>query len=336
MVDVMGPEGGAPAAGALWTRIVGTLAGVFLGGVFLFAVYLKMFDPAEFAEAIRAQDLEFTLLGWSVSADLMAILALGLESAVGAALVLNLRRWWALIPTGALIAFFLFLLGRAYLLYTRGELSATTSCGCFGDLGDATPAEAFWRDVALLLPAYALCWLGRPRAPFPVVRVLVVAVLALAVAAFAAKAPDLPLDDFATDLKPGLELEDLCVGEGDDRFCLLGDEGAPGLKEGRWIVILADLKDEAFADLVLERLDQLYELSGEGDILGIQLLHAGKSDDEYAFKFRSGEPPLTYCPVPGPLLRPLYRTLPRTFVVVDGRVTRTFSGLPTLGELRSP
>jgi hypothetical protein len=32
--------------------------------------------------------------------------------------------------------------------------------------------------------------------------------------------------------------------------------------------------------------------------------------------------------VPAPVLRPLYRTLPRSFDLEDGRVTRTWEGLP--------
>jgi len=32
--------------------------------------------------------------------------------------------------------------------------------------------------------------------------------------------------------------------------------------------------------------------------------------------------------IPVALLRPLYRTLPRTFFVEEGRVTRTYPGLP--------
>ena len=68
----------------------------------------------------------------------------------------------------------------------------------------------------------------------------------------------------------------------------------------------------------------------------IYVLHSGKKDEEQAFAFRSGMPPLEYRPVPRALVRPLYRTLPRTFVVEDGRVTRTFSGFPPLSEIDSP
>jgi hypothetical protein len=35
--------------------------------------------------------------------------------------------------------------------------------------------------------------------------------------------------------------------------------------------------------------------------------------------------------VPGTLLRPLYRTLPRSFRVEDGRVVETINGIPLLG-----
>jgi hypothetical protein len=39
---------------------------------------------------------------------------------------------------------------------------------------------------------------------------------------------------------------------------------------------------------------------------------------------------------PPELMRPLYRRLPRSFLVKDGRVTRTFAGMPPLTTQTAP
>ena len=345
MTDSRGPEDAPdPRKGSGWKKVVGTLAGVFLGGVLLVAVLgmpgglcAKVCDPEAFAEAIEVEKLDFTfpLVGWHFDPFSMAIFAIGLEAAVGFALLLGMRRLWVLIPASALVLFFMFLTGRAYLAYLGGADPGIASCGCFGNLADHTPTEAFWRDVALLIPASILMWLGRPKGAFPWRRTLVVVPLVIASVVFAIKAPGLPLDDAATRLHVGLDLKELCAGEGEDRFCLLGPEGAPEMEQGPYVVVIANL-DDTFADLVKERLDELLEWQGREVYMPIYVLHSGKKGEEQAFAFRSGMPPLEYRPVPQALVRPLYRTLPRTFVVEDGRVTRTFSGFPLLAEIDSP
>src|SRR6185295_10036150 len=87
---------------------LGTLGGVFLGCVLLFAVWAKALDPAAFAEQIHSLGLDFAL-----PAQAVALIALALEAGLGLALLLGLRRSWVLVPAALLVAFFLSLARRA-------------------------------------------------------------------------------------------------------------------------------------------------------------------------------------------------------------------------------
>ncbi|MBV8200502.1 MAG: hypothetical protein JOZ15_07745, partial [Acidobacteria bacterium] len=167
-------------------RAVGTLGGCLLGGVLLVAVWGKALDPAAFAQQIHADGLDRL-----VPAGTLALLALGLEAALGMALLLGLRRLWVLAPSTLLVAFFVALNGRAYWLAAHGKASGAASCGCFGNLVQRTPAAAFWQDLALLSVPLALAFVGRDRnlPSLPPIRTALVAIFAIAVPIFAWRAP---------------------------------------------------------------------------------------------------------------------------------------------------
>lgn len=327
-----------------WRSVVGSLAALFLGGVFLAAVWGKMFDPTAFAEVIHVEGLDF----W-IPANEMAYLALGIEAAVGLALAFNLRQLWVLVPTAALIVFFMILNGKAYSDYLHGVQPEMASCGCFGHLVERTPTEAFWQDALLLIPPMVFSFFGRPQGGgFPWVRAAFVVLISVGVTAFAWNAVALPIDDFpfATRLRPGLEVAEICAGSSEDEVCLTSPGVAPWLQQGRHVVVIADIEDEAFLAFLTER-DEETQLS-LGDELWtfdadpatpdendkILILHSGEKEAELAFDFRSMGAPVRLQMAPRPLLRPLYRKLPRVFVVEDGRVTRTWAEFPRdLSEL---
>lgn len=296
---------------------LGTIAGVFLGAVLLVAVWAKALDPAAFAEQIRLEGLDVLL-----SAQAVALVALVLEAGIGLALVLGVRRLWVLVPAALLVAFFTFLTGRAWWMSAHG-LREAESCGCFGNLVQRTPAQAFWQDLLLLAPPLLLSFVGRGRSSaFPRVRAALVAAATVAVAVFAWKAPELPLDDLATRLSPGVEVEEICAGAEADAVCL--DTVAPDLKQGEHLVVIADLTDlddPALGDAVAG-LNKIKDAGGE-----VWVLSASPSEQHRAFFWRFG-PAFQVVETPEPLLRPLYRRLPRSFRVEDGRVTETFAGLP--------
>src|SRR5215207_4967500 len=167
---------------------LGTAGGIFLGAVLLVAVWAKVLDPAAFAEQIRVEGLDILL-----SAQAVALIALILEAGLGLALVLGIRKLWVLVPAALLVAFFVFLAGRAWWMSAHG-LREAESCGCFGNLVQRTPAQAFWQDLLLLVPPLLLSFVGRERSSgFPRLRTALVAAATVAVAVFAWKAPELPL-----------------------------------------------------------------------------------------------------------------------------------------------
>ncbi len=299
-------------------------AAVFLGAVLLFAAWTKAIDPVAFEEQIRVEGLEGAL-----AARTIVFVALGLEFGLGLALLLGLRRAWILVPTGLLILFFLFLTGRAYWNEAHGIVRASASCGCFGHLVERSPAEAFWGDLALLGLPYGLIWVGRglgrgpQKAPAP--RLGLVALGTLGGLLLTWKAPVLPLDDLATRLRPGVETLALCAGAPGsvERLCL--DALAPELDAGRHIVVLADLEEESFVG-GLETLQQAVLASPEPMLW---VLADATPEELHAFTWQWG-PAFQIRLAPAALLRPLYRRLPRSFAVEDGRVTATWPGLPPL------
>ncbi|HVS00573.1 MAG TPA: MauE/DoxX family redox-associated membrane protein [Thermoanaerobaculia bacterium] len=308
--------------------LIGTVAGAFLGLVLLVAVWAKALDPLAFAEQIRTEKLDFLL-----SAQAVALIALALEAGLGLALLLGLRRTWILVPATLLVAFFLFLTGRTYWLDSQGLLDekAAASCGCFGNLVQRSPAEAFWQDLLMLVPPLALAFAGRDRRSrrFPPVRTVAVAATALGATLFAWKAPDLPLDDLATRLKPDVKVAELCVGGDDQTAPVCLDTVAPDLAEGEHLVVMANLDDPALTDAV----DAMNEYARQPGKPRLSVLSPSPPEQHHAFLWQWG-PVFQIVEAPAPVLRPLYRRLPRSFMVQDGKVTRTFPGLPP--DLQTP
>ncbi|MDX1644501.1 MAG: hypothetical protein R3244_09115 [Thermoanaerobaculia bacterium] len=303
------------------TYWIGRVAALLLGAVLLVAAWAKVLDPLAFAEQISREGLDLVL-----PARWVAVVAIALEIGLGLALMLGLRRLWILVPTGLMIVLFLFLTGRAYWLWANGMLDEAAACGCFGNLVERTPAEAFWQDALMLVPLYLLSFLG--RAPSGDRRggrwrVVVTAVAVVAGVIFTWLSPSLPLDDLATRLSPGTEISSLCAGAGDeaDRICL--DVLLPPLADGDHWVVLAGLEEEALRSGV----EALNRLALEGDVDGVWVLSADPPEVHQAFFWQVG-PVFEVREVPLALIRPLYRTTPRSFRLEDGMVTRTVSGLP--------
>ncbi len=322
---------------------LGVAAAVFLGAVLLFAAWTKALDPVAFEEQVRAEGLE----GW-LSARTIVFVALGLEFGLGFALLLGLRRLWVLVPAGLLILFFLFLTGRAYWYESRGIVRETAACGCFGHLVERSPAEAFWGDLGLLGLPYSLIWVGReagrhvgrsegsarlrvPGQGSTAARLCLVALATIGGLLLTWKSPVLPLDDLATRLRPGVETAMLCAGAPGsvERICL--DALAPELDSGRHTVVLADLDEERF----LAGFDTLQQAALTTTEAGLWVLADATPEELHAFTWQWG-PAFEIRLAPAALLRPLYRRLPRSFAVQDGRVTETWSGLPPLAATGAP
>lgn len=311
-----------------WTWWLGTAAGVFLGAVLLVATWAKAIHPEAFAEQIRIEGLDFLLPAMAV-----VYIALVLEGALGVALLVALRRLWVLVPAALLVAFFVFLTARGWYLDANGLREEASACGCFGNLVERTPEEAFWQDLLLLVPPLALAFVGRPRGGrrFPPLRTALVAAAATATLVLTWRAPSLPLDDLATRLSPGVRVADLCAGGGGDggvAVCL--DAVVPELAAGEHLVVLAELDDEGLTAAV-DRLNAYAFAARSGESPPLWVLTTATPEAQRAF-FWQWAPVFEIREVPEALVAPLHRRLPRSFRVEDGVVTETWPGLPPLPE----
>ncbi len=306
-----------------WQRILGTAGGMVLGAVLVGALYGKILDPMGFVDLVAAEGLDFLL-----PAAWVAAIGLGLEAVLGFALLFNLRHMRVLIPSVGLVAFFVFLTSRTYYAHLTGQHEDTGSCGCFGNILDRTPAEAFWQDLLLLVPPMVLAFLGRPADPMPWQKLRwgatwVLSGLALG---FAWLAPDLPIDDIATRLYPEAKASGMCAGRDDTKVCM--SDVIPEISEGKHVVVLVALDDEDFRAR-LEAFNE-YELNAQGPRLWV--LTAAPEEDLNVFTMTQ-QPAFALVLSPAGVLRPLYRRLPRSFIAKDGVVLETIDGWPDLTAL---
>ncbi len=296
-------------------RILDLIAGWVLGGTLLFAGGLKAMDPAAFASQIESEGLALVLpaMAW-------AVLMIGVEVGLGLALILGHRQRWLLLVTSALVALFLFLTGRSWWLWSRGELNDDAACGCFGTLVERTPAEAFAQDLVLLVPGLVVLWILHRRVARSFMPAAVPVATAVVTMVFAFAAPTLPLDNLATRLKPGKQLSDLCAGgdEPGERACI--NLLVPELAEGDHWVVMSDLDNPE----LVESIPDLNQATADGT--GVWLLTPDEEPAIRAFMWTAG-PTFPVREIPATLLRPFYRALPRSFRIVDGVVTETRSGV---------
>ncbi len=175
-------------------RLAGRFAGIFLGAVLLLAAYAKWIEPGAFVEQIRLEGLDLIL-----GASVVAVIALALETALGLLLVTGIRRYWVLVPTAALTAFFIFLTGRNYWLVSQGLRDPDESCGCFGSLIERTPAEAFYQDLLLLVPPLlVLFWAAqRGKKGFPRFRLALALAMAVVIGGWTWLSPEVRFADEA-------------------------------------------------------------------------------------------------------------------------------------------
>lgn len=124
---------------------------LFVGGLFVYASYDKVWDPAAFAASVAQYEI---LPLWAVNGA-SALLA-WLELFTGLMLLAGVWvRSAALWAAGMLAAF------TALMLYA-GFTGAGYDCGCFPGGGHAAGFEGALRDLGFLLPAfYLLCCPGR-------------------------------------------------------------------------------------------------------------------------------------------------------------------------------
>ena len=304
--------------------ILGTLGAVVLGAVLLFAAYAKVIDPMRFEETIRLEGLDFFL-----SAHYVALIAIALEVFLGVALLLGVRHKAIVIPSILLVAFFIYLTAHAWYAVETGARSPEENCGCFGNLVERTPKEAFFMDLLMLVPPLLLLVWGMRGGALPRGRLWVATALAVALTAFAFKAPDLPLDDLATRLHRGDKVSGVCAGEGLERSCLTTVQ--VGLDRGHWIVVMADLEDRASIEEHFPAWNDYANATRGTDRPKLVVMTPIKEEDvkvilaEFSPSFFLRHAPLG-------LIRPLYRRLPRTMRIENDSVVELWDGMPSFED----
>ena len=127
-----------------YKEMIGLLARLLAGGVFVYAGLIKVLSPAEeFAYAIES----YRVLNSQLSLR-AAYLMPWLELYTGLLLMAGVFTRYAALLTGAMLVFFELLLGQAWL---RGL--PVTSCGCFGSGGSNSLAGEFAQNIPLLVLA---------------------------------------------------------------------------------------------------------------------------------------------------------------------------------------
>jgi uncharacterized membrane protein YphA (DoxX/SURF4 family) len=296
------------------------LAGVALGLVFLAAAAAKGADLAAFEEQVVSYGIVGGILAKAVAWSLVP-----LEALLGAALLVGYRRRLAAAAIGLLLVFFI---GVSAWAWATGK---TGGCGCFGSLESRTPQQVIEEDLGLLALAVVALFPLFPAASRPagspgttgalnLARKLVVVSFCLGAVAYQFAAPGLPIDNYVTALRPGREVADLGL--------ILGPEHPEGWN-GSKLVALIDMKSDSAGATVAA----LNDLGGKPGVPPIVAFAAGNEADRGEFFWKYG-PRFQLEESTADALRPLYRKLPRFFLVHDGRVKRTWNeSFPTVEDL---
>jgi uncharacterized membrane protein YphA (DoxX/SURF4 family) len=281
-------------------RLAGHAARLALGGIFVAAGCLKALDVTEFAR----QTASYGLIGAGTAAFLAPLL-IALETTLGVALLAGWRPRLAAILVGMLLIFFI---GLESWGISQGH---TEACGCFGAYVKRTPLQVIFEDLGFLaLAILAGVGLGAWRSGARRLVTATVAAAACLSLGFAIASPRLPIDDLVTHLNAGRSVADLGIAS------KLPDGG-----QSDTLVALLDMTDpsakEAAADL-----NAIAGAPGAPKVIAL----TPSTDQEQAAFMWEAYPAFDVVPVDRGLLKPLYRSLPRFFLVRAGKVTRVFEG----------
>ncbi len=147
-----------------WQRSVAATGAGILGGTLLVGAWGKMLDPVAFAKTLRLEGITSWLgrAGFRRSCRRSWWWGSRCCSARSSCSACAIAPCWS--RSGLLVAFFLFLTGRAYWRDLNGIVAGDPeSCGCFGNMLDRSPGEAFFQDLVLLVPGLLLAALAVPQ-----------------------------------------------------------------------------------------------------------------------------------------------------------------------------
>ncbi len=295
-----GSKGGGGFLGAL-----GVLAGIFLGGMLLYASVLKAADPSLFIEQIRGYKI------FPALAPLGAYVFLWVEFILGWMLVLWVAPRWSLLGCAGLLLFFIAVTAYAW---SQGN---TEDCGCFGRMGSRPPRDVILEDLAYVaLAAFAYWkapWTSTSRPRWMAYGLVLPLFLALPWVA-----PRLPVDSLVTPVRKGYNLETLAA---DDLKVPLGD--------GRVFVALVGDKCRPCVE-ALPMMAELVTREGAPKVTGI---FAGDRARKRAWALEH-LPAFPLANASEKTLRQYYRTLPVFMLLKEGQVQKVWwNRRPTADEV---
>lgn len=270
--------------------------------VFLVAALMKALDPVSFHEQIAA---------YGILPDLAPVAAWTLiiiEVALAAGLIVNL--FPRVLPLLA-IALLLFFIG---ITWYGMSIGLGENCGCFGNLVHRGPEQVIVEDaimLAALLFASVVLW-SQQRKPFGAKLGVTVVAAGLA-AVTAGMSPALPVDDLVTQLRPGAHFTSWPVDG------LYGKD----LNKGTHVVFLFTVQSETIGPDV-QSMNAIAQQDAVESAVGL-IIDGTEHLTQLMFEYAAAFPVAAIEPR---FARPLYRRLPRVFVIRDGEVTQTWSELP--------
>ncbi|MDQ7088416.1 MAG: hypothetical protein Q9Q13_11435 [Acidobacteriota bacterium] len=139
--------------------------------------------------------------------------------------------------------------------------------------------------------------------------------------AFSLAAPSLPVDDLATRLHVGTDVAQWRI-----------DEIIPELQDGKSLVLLIDRADEQ-TRLDIARVNELVAMHPDSRV---QVFGLAEENEELATEFFwTAGPAFDVRGAPWGVIKPLYRHLPRSFLVENGKVVRVWNGIPDEATLEA-
>jgi hypothetical protein len=285
--------------------LLGLLAGIFLGGMLLYASIIKAADPSLFIEQVRGYRV------FPALAPIGAYVFLWAEFILGWMLVLWVAPRWSLLGLAALLLLFV---GVTAYAWSQGNAS---DCGCFGRLASRAPKDVILEDLAyVVLAAFSFWkapWVSPSRGRWMAYGLTLPLFLALPWVA-----PRLPVDSLVTPLRPGYNLETLAA---EDLKVPLGD--------GR--VFVAFLGDRSKRSIdALPMMAELTQRDGAPKVIGIfagdrARMRAWALDQLPAFPLANASEKT---------LRQYYRNLPVFLLLDEGVVKRIWwTRRPTVDEV---
>ncbi|MBI5647152.1 MAG: hypothetical protein HY962_09490 [Ignavibacteriae bacterium] len=297
----------APLSSNPVLRVTARVLQIAVGAVILLAAVLKAFDPPAFAEQIRGYDIFPALAGIAAWCFIIG------EVLLAGALFVNLFPRLTGVLTMILMAFFIGITAYGIMIGLGGN------CGCFGSLVHRSPEQVILEDALMLFAVlFSTLVLASPKQKTALWKVIVVLTLGAASAATAAFAYALPVDEYATSLRPGVRLDSWPV-EGLNR----------DLTRGTHIIFLFSSKArDVQADITM--MNAVAQSDGVPSAIGL-MTEGTAAVTEVMFQYGTAFPVGAIEPR---FARSLYRTLPRAFVLHEGTVTDVWPRIPAPGDAR--